>query len=253
MNERTTPVRPKPAEPQPVQPVAARRRGAAKPRKRAAYGSLTEQAFAKLSADIRSCRLKPGSEVSEAELSDRMKMSKTPIREALTRLSIAGFVRSIPRRGYAIAPLTVQDFSELVDIRTMVEIGIVGAVVERITERELDELERLAHSSYDPHVVTTLDDFIAANRAFHLAIAKATGNLRLQKITLGEFDELERYFYVGAQAHDINLETNADHLAIVQVLRRRDVEGARRIIVAHNERTRRNVIDALTSPLARMR
>lgn len=213
---------------------------------------MTDQAYARLSADIRSCRLRPGGEVSEAELSKLMDMSKTPIREALARLAIEGFVRAIPRRGYEIAPLTAHDFSELFDIRSMVETGIMGAVVERITDDELDELERLAEASYDPTVVTSLDAFIAANRAFHLAIAKATGNKRLYKITLGEFDELERYFYVGAQTHDVNIETNADHLAIVKVLRDRDVEGARKIIFDHNERTRRNVMDALTSPRARI-
>lgn len=217
----------------------------AKPTKRSVRTSLADQAYAWLSAEIRACRLRPGSEVSEAELSSLLNISKTPIREALARLSIEGFVQAVPRRGYKIAPLTMDDFAELFDIRTMVEAGIMAAVVARISNAELDELARLAEVSYDPDTVTSLDDFIAANRAFHLAIVKVTGNERLYKITVSEFDELERYFYVGAQAHDVNLETNADHLGIVNVLRERDIEGARRIIYEHNERTRRNVMNAL--------
>lgn len=209
--------------------------------------SLMEQSYQRLREEILTCRLAPGSEISEAELADRLKMSKTPVREALGRLGVEGFVRAIPRRGYQVTALTIHDMTELFDLRGITEAGIVPYVIDRINVEQFDELEALAVASYDKNAVSTLDHFIAANRAFHLAIAKATGNTRLVSLAERELDELQRFFYVGAQSRDVSIEANSDHLRIVEMLRKRDVEGARKVITDHNEHTRQGIFHILAT------
>ncbi|RVA17703.1 GntR family transcriptional regulator [Mesorhizobium sp. M7D.F.Ca.US.004.03.1.1] len=206
-----------------------------------------EKAYAQLRREILSVRLQPGSEISETDIADKMSMSKTPVREALARLQTEGFVRAYPRRGYQINPLTISDMNELFDARSVVEGGTVGLAVDRITDQQLDELERLADASYDKRTLSNLDLFIGANREFHMAIAGSTGNQRLIEVAKRQFDELERYFYVGAQSRDINTQTHADHHRIVTILRQRDPVAARKIIVDHNEETRRGLIEIIAN------
>src|SRR5690606_24590088 len=121
-------------------------------------------------------------------------------------------------RGYQVTPLTIYDMTELFDLRGITESGLVPLAIDRMTPEQLDQLEALAVVTYDKDASSTLDQFIAANRDFHLAIARATGNTRLVALTESELDELQRYFYVGAQSRDVSLEANNDHLLIVQKL-----------------------------------
>lgn len=213
--------------------------------------SLTDQAYERLSQDIRTCKMQPGSEISEGEVADILGMSKTPIREALGRLALEGFVTPLPRRGYQITPLTIDDLTELFEIRGILESAIIEDVIERISTSELDELERLAEISYDPEVIQTIGDFIAANREFHLAIARAHQNQRILAIAERQFDELERYFYLGARTNDIGRQTNRDHLSIVEALRKRDLQAARNAIIEHNFSTHNHVLSALAAPRLR--
>ena len=209
--------------------------------------SLMEQAYGKIRRQILSCRLPPGSEITEIDIAERLSISKTPVREALGRLHLEGFVRAIPRRGYQITPLTISDMNELFDARAVVEGGTIALAAARITDAELNELNRLADVSYDKEAASTLDSFISANRDFHIAIAKASNNQRLIETTVRQLDELERYFYVGARLRDVNNEVHADHYRIVEVLKSRDAALARKIIVEHNEATRNGLIGQIAS------
>jgi DNA-binding GntR family transcriptional regulator len=209
--------------------------------------SLTDQAYDKIRKQIITCRLPPGSEISEIDIAERLSISKTPVREALGRLRLEGFVRAIPRRGYQITPLTVSDMNELFDARAVIEGGTIALAANCITDAELDELSRLADVSYDKGTTKNLHSFISANRDFHTAIARASNNRRLVETTIRQLDELERYFYVGARLRDVNNEVHADHHRIVEALRRRDRVVATRIVVEHNELTRTGLLGAIAS------
>jgi DNA-binding GntR family transcriptional regulator len=228
-------------------PRAKRPPGGGATGRRRPAGSLTERAYQALRRDILTCALEPGSEVSEADLADRLAVSKTPVREALGRLRLEGFVKTFPRRGYQIVPLTISDMDELFDVRSIVEGGCGALACERIAAEDLDRLAGLADASYDRSTSADLDRFISANRDFHMAIAVAAGNRRLQELVFKLLDELERFFYIGARKRDINTEVHSDHNRIVEVLRRREPEAARRIMVEHNEATRRGLVDVLTA------
>jgi DNA-binding GntR family transcriptional regulator len=209
--------------------------------------SLTEQAYDLLRREIITCALVPGADVSESELAERLQMSKTPVREALARLRNEGFVETFPRRGYRIVPMTLSDMNELFDVRIILEGGTAALAAERITDEQLDELLSLANSSYDVEENLSLEQFVAANREFHSAIARASGRDRLLALVGRNLDELERFFFMGARARDVNPETKSDHYRIVDVLRTRDADAARQILVDHNEATRAGLLAAIAS------
>lgn len=226
--------------------TAAARATGGTARKKKKATSLTESVYAMLRKEILTCALAPGTEISEAELADRFKMSKTPVREALANLRAEGLVRSFPRRGYQIVPVTFGDMNELFDLRTILEAGAAELACKRITEPEIDNLRKLADIAYDQSEPPSLENFIKANRDFHFAIARASGNERLFQLLAKQIDELERFFYLGARLRDVSTETQADHRQIVEVLSKRDPEAARDIMIRHNDITRQGLFEALT-------
>ncbi|WP_180902705.1 GntR family transcriptional regulator [Martelella soudanensis] len=209
--------------------------------------SLTEQVYNRLRGEILSCKLEPGLEISEIELAERFDVSKTPVREALATLRQEGLVRTFPRRGYQITPITFGDMNELFDLRIMLEAGAAELACERITEEELEHLREQARVVYDQAETPTLDKFIAANTDFHLAIARASGNQRLYDILARQLHELERFFYIGAQKRDVNSETSNDHMKIVETLAKRDRDAVRALMIRHNELTREGLLRVLTN------
>jgi DNA-binding GntR family transcriptional regulator len=209
--------------------------------------SLTEKVYQLLRAQILSGELEPGRELSEAELAEHFRVSKTPVREALATLRSEGLVRTFPRRGYQVVPITFGDVTELFEVRAMLEAGAAELACARITDEELDQLDRLADVVYDRYEQPSLKRFIQANRDFHVAIARASGNERLYQLAVRQIDELERIFYLGARLRDISGETKDDHHEIVKVLRSRDLAAAREIMIRHNDMTRQHLFQVLAA------
>jgi DNA-binding GntR family transcriptional regulator len=231
-------------------PVSASRveaKSGASTRKPKKSASLTQRVYGMLRTEILTCVLEPGKEVSEAELAERFKVSKTPVREALATLRSEGLVRTFPRRGYQIVPVTFGDMNELFDLRTILEAGAAELACQRITDSEIEHLNRLADVVYDRSEQPSLKRFVQANRDFHVAIAKASGNERLYQLLARQIDELERFFYLGARLRDVSSETRSDHHAIVDTLSKRDPAAAREIMIRHNEVTRQGLFQALAS------
>lgn len=95
--------------------------------------SLMEQVHDALRTQILTCAIRPGQELNEAEIAERFNISKTPAREALAALRQEGLVRSFPRRGYQVTPITFADMDELFDVRTILEAGAAELACTRLT------------------------------------------------------------------------------------------------------------------------
>lgn len=217
------------------------------PKKAVQTLSLTEKIYGLLRTEILTCELEPGRDLSEAELAARFNVSKTPVREALATLRSDGFVRTFPRRGYQVIPITFGDMTELFDLRTILEAGAAELACARLGRGEVDHLNKLADVVYDRAEQKSLKRFIQANQDFHAAIAKASGNERLHQLLVRQIGELERFFYLGARLRDVSHETQSDHHAIVDVLKTRDPVASRLIMIRHNDITRQGLLKALAS------
>ncbi len=209
--------------------------------------SLTETAYAVLRERIITGELAPGMEVSEPELAEQLSVSKTPVREALARLCVEGFMEAYPRRGYRVTPVTIKDMNDLFAIRGMLEGTAAALAAKNLSDGELDALDRLADVRYEIGEKVSIKTFVDSNQEFHSAIAQGSRNPRLYALVMSHLEECARLFYMGAHVRDINPETNDDHHRIVAVLRQRDSEKAREAIIEHNENTRQGILGALVA------
>src|ERR1700712_5430464 len=80
-----------------------------------------DDAYERIRRDVLSCKLMPGSTVTESQLMTEYEVGKTSCRIALVRLAHEGFVRSLPRQGYRIAPITLKDVEEVFALRVQLE------------------------------------------------------------------------------------------------------------------------------------
>jgi DNA-binding GntR family transcriptional regulator len=115
-------------------------------RARVAGRSLTDEAYAQLEELIVTMQLKPGSAVSEATLSERLGIGRTPIREALQRLAREHLVVVLPQRGNLVSEIDVRRQLRLLEVRREVERLIVRCAARRATPQEREAFAQLAGS-----------------------------------------------------------------------------------------------------------
>jgi len=193
--------------------------------------SLSQRAYARIKDDIITCKLAPGVEVSESLLSQRCGLGKAPVRAALARLSQEGLVRAAPRRGYEIAAITLRDINDLFDLRMALESLAARLASGRIAEERLVALDKAWSEGYPGEAADA--SYLRANKAFHTAIADASGNARLAAILSQIHDQADRLIYLGLPLADERDEIRQGHKPLIDALVKGDAEAAGRIAAAH--------------------
>jgi DNA-binding GntR family transcriptional regulator len=204
-------------------------------------GSLADQAYALLKKRIFDFDLMPGDRLSESELAQQLRVSRTPLRQALQRLQHEGFVEAMPKVGWLVPALSFEKFDELYDFRVLIECFAVRALCADAAERP--ELEALAaiwqvaekDRLQDPLEVGALDE------AFHLRIVESTGNREMLR-TYREITERMRIIRrLDFTKGDRIAATYAEHGKIITAIRRRRADEAQRLLSAHIEHSKLEV------------
>jgi len=115
-----------------------------RPAAAAGGATLTEQAYSVLEEMIVHGRLAPGAVVTEAMLAEKLRIGRTPIREALQRLAREHLVSIQPRRSVTIAPIDVRSQLRMLELRRSVEALVVASAARRATDEERKRFATLA-------------------------------------------------------------------------------------------------------------
>ena len=209
-------------------------------------GSLADEAYVRLKRNIIRCELPPDVLVTESRLVRESGLGKTPVREALARLVQEGFVRSIPRHGYVVAPVTLQDVDELFGLRLIVEPAAAELAAGRVDPALLRELDEVCTSTVDPaDAEERLDRQLQANRELHLTIARASGNRRLAEVVERLLDESERMLHLSLLFRDRQTGMVHDHHHLIEAVVAGDGQTARRVAIEQLQAYQRTVTEAL--------
>lgn len=200
-------------------------------------------AFEMLRADIVSCRIAPGSNVSEAELAARYGLGKAAIRRALIRLSERGWVQALSRRGYVVKPIALRDIGEIFALRRMLEPIAARHAAGRADVNRLRQLDAVCGAGFagDPASQAT---FLQAHRQLHLAIVTAGGNERLTDVFAPLWDESERVIHHTGLMRSRGTELRHDHAALIAALATGRGDEAAAKIEDEIERLHRVIVDA---------
>ena len=174
----------------------------------------------------------PGTVLRQEQLSERFQVSRTPVREALRRLSAEGLVDSHPNRGFWAAELGLDAVLRRLEVRLLLEPGIARLAAERRTERHLTELRRSIAREEKARTGLAAHD---ASREFHFVLARATGNEEhvrildsLWLVEVGRRLLSRRATEVEWQGADVS-----EHRAIAAAVAERCGDDAARLMEAH--------------------
>jgi GntR family transcriptional regulator, rspAB operon transcriptional repressor len=191
--------------------------------------ALPDRVYGLLKQRIIRCVLAPGERLNEKEIADELRVSRTPLREALNRLGQERLVVRTPYAGYVVAPITEDGVRDLCELRLVLEVETAGLAAERATPQELRRMEAAAGLEYRPGDRETYGDYLASNLVFHLELARGSHNERLTGMVMGVLDELQRPLYLGL---DVGLDSNAataEHEELLAAVRAKEPERAREI------------------------
>ena len=216
----------------------------------AADSTRSETAYRLVRQDVLSGALRGGERMKIEELQRRYSLSSSPLREALSRLTVEGLVVADQRRGFRVAEVSINDLEDLTAFRLLVEpdsfrqairhgdddweAGIVSAFhrLERFHVREAQE-------------APATDEWTARHRAFHMALIDRCPSLRQQAVCASLFDQAERYRRLSISLRKTRRDSMGEHRELMDAALRRDADQACALLHEHIARTTTHVADNL--------
>ena len=209
-------------------------------------GGNAERAYREIKRRILANDMSPGAQYLEQELAEALGMSRTPVREAAIRLENEGIVEVKPRHGIRVLPVSSEDMREIYDILTDLESTAARLVAERglaaSESRVLDEtVEQMARALDEDD----LEAWARADERFHKLLVGFSGNARLNLVVNMFWDQAHRVRMLTLQMRPKPTDSNLDHAAVVDAIKRGDADAAYRIHREHRVRAGETLIGLL--------
>ncbi len=212
------------------------------------YPDLGEKVYEIVRNQIVNCELAPGSPLPAVELSRRLGVSLTPVRDALNRLAAEGLVEDVARKGYFVARLDPDEIADLLEARRLIELAAAEQGIELVGTAQLSEMRRLVEEMeqlVDPQG-RYLDyaRFSKRDSQFHLLVVGSAGSGRLVQIYRGLSVHVHIYRTNLAvrMGSPLGLTDAREHRAILEGFESRDLPALKAAINQHV----RHVVRALT-------
>jgi DNA-binding GntR family transcriptional regulator len=204
--------------------------------------NLAEHVYAAIKAEMDDFRLVPGDRFSEAELSQRLGVSRTPVREALFRLRNEGFLDVEAKSGWSVRPIDFARLEQLYDLRIVLELASVarlcahtGAAPDQLESLKATWLVPAAERLDDPRQVGPLDE------AFHATLVSAAGNAETARVHWDVTERIRIVRHLDFTRADRIDATYAEHAKILRAVIQRKSDQAQLLLKAHVEQSKAEV------------
>ncbi|KUG05194.1 transcriptional regulator, gntr family [hydrocarbon metagenome] len=189
--------------------------------------------------------LKPRERLMEIQLAEELGVSRTPIREALRKLELEGFIVMIPRKGAYVADISFKDIADVYEIRAALE-GLAAALAaERITDEELEEMERLLVGKAEAIAQNDMEKLVDVDTRFHELIYQASRNERLFNIINNLREQIQRCRTTSLSVPGRMQQSLQEHRIITEAIQSRDTQYARQVAQEHIENAEHIMMESL--------
>ena len=189
--------------------------------------------------------LASGERLHDANLARILQVSRTPIREATKLLATEGLVDLLPGRGARVSELSIEDILDLFEAIAGVERHACELAAERMSERDLDKLQRAHKRMARHHSAGERQPYFKLNHEIHLGIVAASKNATLQAIHASLMSRARRARYAALASHARWIEAMGEHDLIMAALTARDSRRAGEIMRQHDLGTALSIVAAL--------
>ena len=214
------------------------------------YQPLRDMVFDVLMSAIMQGQLSPGERLLEVQLADEMGVSRTPVREAIRRLELEGFVVMVPRKGAYVAGLSINDVEEVYEIRTMLETLAVRLAAQRMQPADYAQLDDLSEKMRATWQEGNVDNWVSLDASFHELLYKFSRNERLVAMMNNIMEQLSRYRIISLANVEVRHNSLSEHQELIEALKRRDSEAAATAVAMHIENTKQSLINMLKAKFA---
>ena len=212
--------------------------------------SSADRAYERLRKMAVTYQFRPSERLNEVWLSKQFKVSRTPLREALNRLAMEGFISSGPNRGFYCRPLDAKEIFDLYELRCELEVANVRMVCERAKDEQLLELESFVLTIGKKRVEMDVMDQLRIDEEFHERLARLSGNGEVTRVLENVNARIQFARWIdmdGRLSH-----TDTEHRQIVEKLKQRDVEGCEELMRSHISRRLDQIVEVIKEGFARI-
>ncbi len=202
---------------------------------------LSEQVYQRLKAELHEFSFTPGQRLSETALAGQMGVSRTPVREALTRLRDEGLVEVESKTGWFVCPIDFDRLDQLYDLRVLLELDAVARLAQSESpETLLAPLRQVwllpaAERLRDGQAVGELDE------RFHSALVSAAGNDEITRVHAEVTSRIRIVRRLDFTRDDRIDATYQEHARILRAVLQRKVDQVRMLLRAHIEQSKAEV------------
>lgn len=200
--------------------------------------SVREQVRRILHAQVLSGALVPGQVYSAVALAEELKVSATPVREAMLELANAGFVEVARNRGFRILTISDRDLDEIVELRLMLEVPAIKKVIASASDEQLALLGPLAVEIVEAARREDLPAYLLSDQTFHRTLLELAGNARLVKLVVDLRDQTRLLGLRGLSASGKLIESAEEHCEIASMIQARNLKQAQALMTRHIQHVR---------------
>jgi DNA-binding GntR family transcriptional regulator len=229
------------------------------PIERISADSVVDIAYGRIRSLIEDGELGPNARLRQGDLADALGISRTSVREALHRLTAEELVEFKANRGFFVASFNLDGVLDRLELRQVLELGIVRLATERKSEDDMRELEAIVDSQFEAPTPRIAHD---RSRTFHLRLAAATGNDQFVRVleTLWSLDVGRRLLARRSANPGWQATDAAEHRGILRAIAAGDADTATELMQQHlaatyqhwaaQARAEREATEALERPAA---
>ena len=207
------------------------------------FRSRAEEVYQELKRDVAGFRLVPGDRFTENEISERLGVSRTPVRQALFRLQQEGFVEVLFRSGWRVLPFDFEQFEQLYDLRMVLETAAVHRLCAASAKVDSQLLEQLAAIWLVPAAERSSDMTKVAlwDEAFHCSLVAAAGNAEMARVHRDVTDRIRIIRRLDFTKQPRIDATYDEHAKILKAVQRKRADQAALLLRAHIETSQAEV------------
>lgn len=209
------------------------------------YKPLRELVLEALREAIFNGVLQPRERLMEIQLAEELGVSRTPVREALRKLEQEGFIVMVPRKGAYVADLSLKDIEDVFEIRIALEGLAASLSAERITDEELEVMERLLAEKAEAIKSLNMEKLVEVDTQFHETIYNSSRNERLSNIISNLREQIQRYRTTSLAYPGRMQRSLEEHRSIVEAIQARDPILAKQLVQDHIENAENTLLETL--------
>ena len=199
---------------------------------------IREIAYEQLKHAIITGQIPAGSRIVETAYADKLHISRTPLREALQKLERDGLVEYVLHRGVIVRAFTISDIEEIFAIRNAMMMLLLPSVVENATEEDIERLRAIVKEMDKAVEAQDMEKTAQLNRAFHGGLEKLSDKRRIMRVIDSQEEYIMRFSAVSIASIERRNVVNQEHYEMVEMLRKKDLEGLKQLTKHHLEESK---------------